>query len=56
VSGEYAREEYGARLNQHLTALSQCAQGAGMNYQVLHTDRPLDAALTEYLTVRRGRA
>jgi hypothetical protein len=31
------------------------AQRAGMSYQLLVTDRPLDDALREYLTVREGR-
>jgi hypothetical protein len=30
-------------------------QGAGMGYVLLMTDRPLDAALREYLTLREGR-
>jgi uncharacterized protein (DUF58 family) len=55
VSGEYARDEYGARLQKHLKELAQGAQGAGMHHQLLVTDRPLDAALSEYLTVRGGR-
>ena len=55
VSGEYARDEYGARLQKHLTDLAQGAQGAGMHHQLMVTDRPLDQALTEYLTVRGGR-
>lgn len=55
VSGEYARDEYGARLQKHLADLALGAQGAGMHHQLLVTDRPLDAALTEYLTVRSSR-
>jgi hypothetical protein len=30
-------------------------QRAGMDYCLLRTDRPLDGALAEYLTIRRGR-
>jgi uncharacterized protein (DUF58 family) len=56
VSGEYARDEYGPRLQKHLSDLSTGAQGAGMSYQLLVTDRPMDEALREYLTVRGGRA
>jgi uncharacterized protein (DUF58 family) len=55
VSGEFARDEYGARLERHLEDLKLGAQAAGMNYQLMITDRPLDQALTEYLTVRGGR-
>ncbi len=31
------------------------ARGAGMDYHLLVTDRPLDGALREYLTIRQGR-
>lgn len=56
VSGEYARDEYGARLERHLAELREGALGAGMSYQLLVTDKPLDRGLSEYLTVRAGRA
>jgi hypothetical protein len=35
--------------------LRERAQGAGMDYFLLVTDRPLDSALGEYLTIRQGR-
>jgi hypothetical protein len=31
------------------------AQAAGIDYFLLRTDRPLDEALREYLTIRQGR-
>ena len=34
---------------------AQRTQAAGMGYFLLMTDRPLDAALREYLTLREGR-
>jgi hypothetical protein len=30
------------------------AQAAGLGYHLLTTDKPLDRALTEYLTLRRS--
>ena len=31
------------------------ARGSGMDYYLLVTDKPLDGALREYLTIRQGR-
>jgi uncharacterized protein (DUF58 family) len=56
VSPEYALKEYGARVSQHIEALRESAQRAGLGYHLLPTDRPLDHALREYLTLRQGRA
>jgi uncharacterized protein (DUF58 family) len=56
VSPEYAVKEYGARISRHIEALRESAQRAGLGYHVLPTDRPLDHALREYLTLRQGRA
>lgn len=55
VTPEYAANEYTRRMARHVEALREGAQRAGMSYQLLVTDRPLDAALREYLTVRQGR-
>lgn len=55
VSPEYAKHEYGPKIDAHLTLLKQKAQGAGIEYFLVRTDRPLDEALREYLTVRQGR-
>jgi uncharacterized protein (DUF58 family) len=52
---DYARHEYRAKLDAHLAELKQRAQGAGLDYFLLPTDRPLDLALREYLTLRQGR-
>ena len=35
--------------------LRESRAGAGMDYYLLVTDRPLDGALREYLTIRQGR-
>jgi hypothetical protein len=38
-----------------LTDAQVLTQRAGMSYQLLVTDRPLDGALREYLSIRQGR-
>jgi uncharacterized protein (DUF58 family) len=55
VTAEYASGEYSNRMAQHIEQLRDGAQRAGMSYQLLVTDRPLDDALREYLTLRQGR-
>lgn len=55
VTAEYAAKEYGARIARHVESLQEGARRAGMSHQLLVTDRPLDDALREYLTVREGR-
>jgi hypothetical protein len=55
VSPEYARNEYKRKIDSHIEALSSKARGAGMEYFLMDTGRPLDEGLREYLSVRRGR-
>ena len=55
VSPEYTRTEYREKMDAHIEALRGRAQRAGMDYRLLPTDRPLDEALREYLSVRQGR-
>ena len=55
VTPDYARKEYREKIDTHLADLRDRAQGAGMGYCLLMTDRPLDAALREYLTLRGAR-
>ncbi len=55
VSPDYARSEYTERISSHIAELKAKVQGAGMDYYLVSTDKPLDAALREYLGVRRGR-
>ncbi|HEX4167559.1 MAG TPA: DUF58 domain-containing protein [Terracidiphilus sp.] len=55
VTPDYAREEYRNKIDAHLADLRDRVQRAGMDYCLLRTDRPLDGALAEYLTIRRGR-
>ena len=52
VTPDYARQEYRAKMDAHLADLRARTRGAGLDYFLLQTDRPLDAALREYLTIR----
>jgi hypothetical protein len=55
VTPDYAKKEYKEKIEAHLADLRTRTQAAGMGYCLLMTDRPLDAALREYLTLRGGR-
>jgi uncharacterized protein (DUF58 family) len=55
VTPDYARREYRDKINAHLADLRSRSRGAGLDYFLLPTDRPLDAALREYLTIRHKR-
>jgi hypothetical protein len=55
VTPDYTRTEYREKIEAHLADLRDRTQAAGMDYCLLMTDRPLDDALREYLTLRGGR-
>jgi uncharacterized protein (DUF58 family) len=55
VSPDYVNKEYPAKIDAHLAALKSEAQGNGLDYFLVDTSRPLDAALREYLAIRTGR-
>ena len=55
VSPEYTRDEYPRKIDSHIDALASAARGAGMEYFLMNTARPLDEGLREYLAVRKGR-
>ena len=55
VSPEYAAKEYPVKIDAHLEELRSKAKGAGLDYFLIDTSRPLDGALREYLGVRGGR-
>jgi len=52
VTPDYTRNEYRQKIEAHLADLRDRTQAAGMGYCLLMTDRPLDDALREYLTLR----
>ncbi len=49
------RKEYPAKIDAHLEDIRSRAKGAGLDYFLIDTSRPLDAALREYLAIRKGR-
>lgn len=55
VSPEFAANEYRNRMGAHMEAMEEKAQSSGLDYFLLGTDLPLDAALRQYLAVRQGR-
>jgi len=55
ITPEYVRDEYRKKIDAHVEALRDKVRGAGMDYHLLVTDRPLDDALREYLSIRQGR-
>jgi uncharacterized protein (DUF58 family) len=55
VTPDYANKEYRGKMDAHIAALAAGARGAGMDYFLLPTDRPLDDALREYLNIRHER-
>ena len=55
VSPDYAAKEYPAKIDAHLEEMRSKARGNGLDYHLIDTSRPLDAALREYLAARGGR-
>ncbi len=55
VTPEYAQHEYRRKMDAHITELRDRAPRSGFDYYLLVTDKPLDGALREYLTIRQGR-
>jgi uncharacterized protein (DUF58 family) len=54
VIPEYVKGEYRRRMDDHLEQMRDRARSAGLDYHLLVTDKPLDAALSEYLFLRPG--
>lgn len=54
VIPEYVKSEYRRKMDGHLQQMDERTRAAGMDYHLLVTDRPLDAALSEYLFLRPG--
>ena len=55
VTPDYAAREYRDKMGAHLADIESRAKGAGLDYFLVDTSRPLDAALREYLALRTGR-
>jgi uncharacterized protein (DUF58 family) len=54
VVPEYTTTSYRAKIDAHIEQLQSLARGAGMDYQLLVTNKPLDSALREYLALRQA--
>jgi uncharacterized protein (DUF58 family) len=55
VSPEYLMGPYRQRIQQHITAMEAECRRTGLDYMLMPSDKPLDAGLREYLTIRQGR-
>jgi uncharacterized protein (DUF58 family) len=55
VSPEYARNEYQAKIKDHMARLADKAASAGLEYVFMDTSKPLDPALRNYLSIRQRR-
>ncbi len=54
VVPEYAKTSYRAKVDAHIEQLRSRARAAGMDYQLLITDQPLDTTLRAYLALRQA--
>jgi uncharacterized protein (DUF58 family) len=54
VIPDYVKTQYRRKMDDHLEQMRDRTRAAGMGYHLLETDKPLDLALTEYLTLRGG--
>ena len=56
VTPDYVKNEYGPKIDAHITALRERAQRSGIDCVLIDTSKPLDEALRSYLMLRQGRA
>ena len=54
VIPSYIKGPYKQKMESHLNQMRDRTRAAGMSYHLLLTDKPLDKALTEYLSLRAG--
>lgn len=55
VSPDYAKNEYRAKINEHIRVLAEKVRAAGLEYVFMDSSRPLDEGLREYLNLRQRR-
>jgi uncharacterized protein (DUF58 family) len=53
VVPEYAKTSYRKKIDDHIEQLRKLSRTAGMDYQLLVTDQPLDTTLRAYLALRQ---
>ena len=54
VIPDYAKTTYRTKVDAHIEQLRSRTRAAGMDYQLLVTNQPLDTALREYLSLRQA--
>jgi uncharacterized protein (DUF58 family) len=54
VIPDYVKTQYRAKMDDHMEQMKERTRAAGMGYHLLTTDKPLDRALTEYLSLRQA--
>ena len=54
VVPDYVKTTYRAKIDSHIEELRTRTRAAGMDYQLLETNKPLDQTLREYLTLRKA--
>lgn len=54
VVPDYAKTSYRAKIDAHIEQLRTRSRTAGMDYQLLVTDQPLDSTLRAYLALRQA--
>ena len=54
VIPDYVKGRYRQKMDDHLEQMRDRTRAAGMGYHLLTTEKPLDTALTEYLSLRGG--
>jgi uncharacterized protein (DUF58 family) len=55
VSGQFIREGYSERVQQHIGSIRKAAAGIGADHVLVDTSEPLDQALRNYLMFRQRR-
>jgi len=55
VTPQYAATEYRQKIETHCESMASTLRGAGLDYTLVDTSRPLDEALRGYLAARKGR-
>jgi uncharacterized protein (DUF58 family) len=54
VVPDYVKTTYRAKIDAHIEELRTRTRAAGMDYQLLETNKPLDETLRKYLTLRKA--
>jgi hypothetical protein len=54
VIPEYVNSTYRLKIQSHIEQLRSRSQAAGLEYELIRTDQPLDRVLREYLSLRKA--